>query len=73
VAPIAFASDTLSIALMEIVDNLIMLVIPGAMEAGIGDILFWGTLSFAVAIAGAGGLPAQPLADLPRKGPYRRA
>ena len=42
VVPIALASDTLSIAVMEIVDNAIVLAIPGAMEAGLGDLLFWG-------------------------------
>jgi len=57
VAPIAFASDTASIALMELVDNGIMLLIPGAMESGVGDILFWGALSFALVIAGAVALP----------------
>ncbi len=41
VVPIALASDTLSILTMEIVDNLIMVVIPGAMEAGLGSLLFW--------------------------------
>src|SRR5918998_429092 len=41
VVPIAFASDTLSIAVMEIVDNAIMLTVPGAMEAGLGNVLFW--------------------------------
>jgi hypothetical protein len=51
VIPIAFASDTLSIATMELVDNAIVLAIPGAMEAGLGSILFWGSLSFALAIA----------------------
>ena len=51
VIPIALASDTLSIAVMELVDNLILLVIPGAMEAGLGDVLFWGSLAFALAIA----------------------
>ena len=51
VIPIALASDTLSIAVMEIVDNLIILAIPGAMEAGVGDVLFWGSLAFALAIA----------------------
>jgi hypothetical protein len=51
VAPIALASDTLSIATMELVDNAILLVIPGAMAAGLGDILFWGSLSFALAVA----------------------
>jgi hypothetical protein len=49
--PLAFASDTLSIAIMEIVDNLIMLVIPGAMEAGLGSLLFWASLAFALAVA----------------------
>jgi len=52
VIPIAFASDTLSIAVMELVDNAIILVIPGAMDAGLDDILFWGSLSFALFIAG---------------------
>jgi hypothetical protein len=52
VIPIAFASDTLSIAVMELVDNAIILVIPGAMDAGLDDVLFWGSLSFALFIAG---------------------
>jgi hypothetical protein len=52
VIPIAFASDTLSIAVMELVDNAIILVIPGAMEAGLDDVLFWGSLSFALFVAG---------------------
>ncbi len=51
VLPIAFAADTLSITVMEIVDNLIILVIPGAMEAGLGSLLFWGSLAFALAVA----------------------
>jgi hypothetical protein len=38
----ALASDTASIAVMEIVDNAVVLVVPGAMEADIGDLLFWG-------------------------------
>jgi uncharacterized protein DUF4396 len=57
VIPIALASDTLSIGTMEIVDNVIVLVIPGAMDAGLGDVLFWGSLSFALAVAGAVALP----------------
>jgi hypothetical protein len=57
VIPIAFASDTLSIATMELVDNLIILTIPGAMEAGLGDLLFWGSLAFALVIAGAIAMP----------------
>jgi len=57
VIPIALASDTLSIATMEIVDNGILLVIPGAMDAGLGSLLFWGSLSFALVIAGAVAVP----------------
>jgi hypothetical protein len=57
VVPIALATDTSSIALMEIVDNAIMLVIPGAMEAGAGDVLFWGSLSFALVVAGVVAFP----------------
>jgi Domain of unknown function (DUF4396) len=57
VVPIALASDTFSIGLMEIVDNAIILVIPGAIEAGLGDILFWGSLSFSLAIAGVAAFP----------------
>jgi len=52
VAPLAFASDTLSIATMEIVDNLIILGVPGAMEAGLDSLLFWGSLAVALAVAG---------------------
>ncbi len=52
VVPIALATDTFSIAVMEIVDNAIMLSIPGAMHAGVGDILFWGALSVALVVAG---------------------
>src|SRR5688572_27881496 len=51
VIPIALASDTLSIATMEVVDNAILLLIPGAMDAGLDDALFWGALSFALAVA----------------------
>src|ERR687885_1584188 len=51
VLPLAFASDTLSITVMEIVDNLIIVVIPGAMEAGLGSLLFWGSLAVALVIA----------------------
>jgi hypothetical protein len=49
--PLAFASDTLSIGTMEIVDSLIVLAIPGAMDAGLGDALFWGSLAGALFIA----------------------
>ena len=57
VVPIAFAADTFSIALMEVVDNLIIVAIPGAMDAGLGDLLFWGSLSFALAIAFVAAVP----------------
>jgi hypothetical protein len=57
VIPIALASDTLSIAVMEIVDNAIVVAIPGAMEAGLGSLLFWGSLAFALVVAGAFALP----------------
>jgi hypothetical protein len=52
VMPIAFASDTLSITTMEIVDNLIVLTIPGAMDAGLDTLLFWASLAFALVVAG---------------------
>jgi len=57
VLPLAFASDTLSITVMEIVDNLVMLAVPGAMEAGPTSLLFWGSLAFALLIAGAAAFP----------------
>jgi uncharacterized protein DUF4396 len=57
VIPIALASDTLSIATMELVDNTIILVVPGAMNAGLGQLLFWGSLAFSLAIAGAFAVP----------------
>ncbi|MDQ4048328.1 MAG: DUF4396 domain-containing protein, partial [Actinomycetota bacterium] len=57
VVPIAFATDTFSIAVMEIVDNAIMLAVPGAMEAGAGNVLFWGALSVALVIAGVVAFP----------------
>jgi hypothetical protein len=57
VVPIALASDTLSIATMEIVDNAIVVAVPGAMDAGLGDLLFWGSLAFALAIAGVFAVP----------------
>jgi Domain of unknown function (DUF4396) len=50
-AGLALASDTLSIAVMEIVDNAIILIWPGALDAGLGDLLFWGSLAVALAIA----------------------
>ena len=57
VVPIALASDTVSIGVMEVVDNALMLVIPGAIDAGVGDILFWGSLALALVIAGMVAFP----------------
>ena len=57
VIPIALASDTFSIATMELVDNAIILAVPGAMEAGLSSLLFWGSLSFALAVAAVFALP----------------
>ncbi|MEV4644423.1 DUF4396 domain-containing protein [Saccharopolyspora sp. NPDC049357] len=48
---VAFAADTLSITVMEIVDNLFMVLIPGAMDAGLTSWLFWLSLAAALAIA----------------------
>ena len=48
---VALAADTVSITVMEIVDNAIMLLIPGAMDAGLASPLFWGSLTFALAVA----------------------
>jgi hypothetical protein len=53
----ALAADTVSITVMEIVDNAILLVIPGAMEAGLADILFWASLAFALAVAWVAAFP----------------
>jgi Domain of unknown function (DUF4396) len=55
--PLAFASDTLSITIMEIVDNLIVVLIPGAMDAGLSSALFWGSLAFALAVAFVAAFP----------------
>ncbi len=57
VLKLALAADTVSIAIMEVVDNLIMLLIPGAMDSGIASPLFWGSLAAALVIAGAAAFP----------------
>jgi hypothetical protein len=57
VAPLAFASDTASITTMEIVDNLFILIVPGAIAAGLGDALFWWSLIVGLLIAGAVAYP----------------
>ena len=56
-ARLALAADTASIAVMEIVDNAIMLVVPGAMDAGLTSVLFWGSLGVALAIAAVAAFP----------------
>ena len=57
VIPIALASDTFSIAVMELVDNLVVIAVPGALEAGLGTWLFWGSLSFALSVAFVAAVP----------------
>ncbi|WP_245788295.1 DUF4396 domain-containing protein [Amycolatopsis marina] len=48
---VALAADTISITVMEIVDNGVMVVVPGAMSAGLASVLFWGALAFAFLVA----------------------
>ncbi len=57
VVPIALATDTVSIAIMEVVDNAIMVLIPGAMEAPLDSAGFYAALTGALIIAGAAALP----------------
>jgi hypothetical protein len=54
---LAFASDTVSITVMEIVDNAFILVVPGAIAAGLSDALFWWSLAVSLAIAFVVALP----------------
>ena len=54
---LAFASDTASVATMEVADNLVMLVIPGAMTARLDNILFWVSLALSLVIAGLAAFP----------------
>jgi hypothetical protein len=56
-AGVAFAADTASITVMEIVDNAFVLVVPGAMAAGLGDALFWWSLGVSLVIAFFAALP----------------
>jgi len=56
-AKLALAADSASIALMELVDNLVMLVVPGAMNAGLSSLLFWGSLAASLVIAGIAAFP----------------
>ena len=54
---VALAADTFSIVVMEVVDNAVMTTVPGAMDAGLADGLFWGALAFALAVAFAAAVP----------------
>ncbi|MFC5607735.1 DUF4396 domain-containing protein [Variovorax soli] len=54
---VALAADTVSIAIMEVVDNLVMVAVPGAMDASLAQPLFWGALAFALVVAGAAAYP----------------
>ena len=56
-AALALAADSVSIMIMEIVDNAIMLIIPGAMDAHVSDPMFWGSLVASLVIAGAAAFP----------------
>ena len=57
VAPLALASDTFSIATMELVDTLVVVLVPGALDAGLGEPLFWGSLAAALVLAGVAAYP----------------
>jgi len=48
---VALAADTVSILVMEVVDNLVVLTVPGAMDAGLRDLLFWASLAVSLVIA----------------------
>jgi hypothetical protein len=48
---VAFAADTLSILTMEVMDNAVVLAVPGAMDAGLADVLFWGSLAASLVVA----------------------
>ena len=72
-AGLAFASDTLSITTMEIVDNAFILIVPGAIAAGLGDALFWWSLGVSLRDRLRCRVPGQPLADRARPRPRGRA
>lgn len=48
---LALAADTVSIAVMELVDNAVVVAVPGAMDAGLTSVLFWGSLAVSLAVA----------------------
>jgi Domain of unknown function (DUF4396) len=55
--PVALAADTVTIAVVETVDNAILLAIPGATEAGLSELQFWASLAFALLVAGVAAFP----------------
>ncbi|MGH3802409.1 MAG: DUF4396 domain-containing protein, partial [Pseudonocardiaceae bacterium] len=55
--PVAFAADTVSIAVMEVVDNGVVLLVPGAMDVGLGHWLFWLSLAGSLVVAFAAAVP----------------
>jgi hypothetical protein len=67
--PIALASDTFSIATMQVVDNAVVLAVPGALNAGLGTLLFWGSLAFSLAIAFVAAVPLNRWLNAPRATP----
>ena len=60
-ARVAFAADTVSITVMEIVDNAIVLLVPGAMAAGLGEVVFWWSLALGLALAFVAAFPVNRL------------
>lgn len=58
VVPLALASDTISIGIMEIVDNTVVALIPGALDASLSDLAFWASLALALVLAGLAAYPA---------------
>jgi hypothetical protein len=48
---VALAADTVSIATMEIIDNAVIVAVPGAIDAGLADALFWGSLAGSLVVA----------------------
>jgi Domain of unknown function (DUF4396) len=58
VIPLALASDTISIAIMELVDNTVVALIPGALDAELSDVGFWAALALALVLAGLAAFPA---------------
>jgi len=56
-ARLALLADTASIAVMELVDNLVMLALPGAMDAPLSSLLFWGALALSLAVAAVFAFP----------------